>query len=502
MRTKKALANFASQMAYEIIVAICGFILPRLIIKYFGSEINGLTTTIVNYLGFITLLEAGVGGVVRASLYKPLAQNDRSQISRVVKASHNFFRKIGLIFVAYVLAIGCLLPVILHSDLDFWYIFSLTIIIGSSTFVDYYFGISNSLLLMADQRNYIQITLRTAITVVNTLVGVLMITSGAGIHAIKLFSSLVFFVRPIWMYWYCRRRYQLDPSVALRGDEIQQKWDGFGHHVSNLIHTKTDVVVISIFSDLKLQSVYSVHMMIVKAVSNFVISIQTGSQAAFGNIIAKGEEEALQRNFRLFELITNLAVGVLFLCTALLITPFVSVYTRNVTDVSYIQPLFAYLIVAAEAVYYLRIPYNTIILAAGHYRQTKLSGYLEAAINIVLSVALIVPLGLSGVAIGTLVAMIYRTLYCVYYVTRNILMYSWKRYVKRMAVDLLAIAAVIAVYAFALEAPVHDYFQWALLALKTFAVALVFNLGFNALFYKKDLLGLLALGKRMIARKK
>lgn len=500
MRSKKALANFLASISYELVVAVCGFILPRLIIAHFGSPVNGLVGTITNYLGFISLIEAGVGGVVRASLYGPLAKGDSSEISRVVRASNVFFRRIGWIFAGYVFVVGGVLPLILKTDLDFWYIFTLTIIIGSATFVNYYFGISNTLLLAADQRNYIQLSLRIVTTLLNTIVGVILIQQGAGIHAIKLFSSLVFIARPLLLHWYCRRRYGLNPHIELAGDPIRQKWDGLGHHISNLIHTKTDIVLLSLFADLSLQSVYTVHLTVIKAVSNLVISLQTGSQAAFGNIIAKGEETALQRNFRSFELLTNLAVGVLFTCTALLITPFISVYMRNITDVSYYRPVFAYLIVAAEAVYYLRIPYNTIILAAGHYRQTKISGYIEAGINIVLSLILIQPLGLSGVAIGTLAAMIYRTLYCVHYVTRNILHYSWARYCKRIGVDALAIVPVAWIYFRFLDTPVTDYRQWFLLAIKTFAVAAVLNLAVNLPFYRGDFGGLFKLVKNILTR--
>lgn len=50
--------------------------------KYFGSELNGLVTSITQFLGFITLLEAGVGNVVQSSLYRPLAQKDDAELAK------------------------------------------------------------------------------------------------------------------------------------------------------------------------------------------------------------------------------------------------------------------------------------------------------------------------------------------------------------------------------------------------------------------------------------
>ena len=65
--------------------------------------------------------------------------------------------------------------------------------------------------------------------------------------------------------------------------------------------------------------------------------------------------------------------------------------------------------------YCLRLPYNAMVFAAGHYKQTQLSAIIEAVINIVVSVVLVSKWGLVGVAIGTFAAMTYRTLYLVLY---------------------------------------------------------------------------------------
>ena len=47
------------------------------------------------------------------------------------------------------------------------------------------------------------------------------------------------------------------------------------------------------------------------------------------------------------------------------------VYTAGINDANYIQPLFAVLLVLANAVHCLRMPYNLMILAGGHYKQTQ-----------------------------------------------------------------------------------------------------------------------------------
>ena len=60
----------------QAVVMICGFILPRYFLLYYGSEVNGLISSMTHFLGFISLLELGIGPVIQANLYKPLAEKD------------------------------------------------------------------------------------------------------------------------------------------------------------------------------------------------------------------------------------------------------------------------------------------------------------------------------------------------------------------------------------------------------------------------------------------
>ena len=78
MRSKKALINSISSLLSQLVTIICGFVLPRLILSQFGSSYNGITSSITQFLNCVILLRAGVGGVTRAALYKPLADGDNN----------------------------------------------------------------------------------------------------------------------------------------------------------------------------------------------------------------------------------------------------------------------------------------------------------------------------------------------------------------------------------------------------------------------------------------
>ena len=67
-----ALLNTIANIILQIVTIISGFILPKIILSCFGSEVNGLVSSISQFLSYINLLEGGVMGVIMANLYKQL----------------------------------------------------------------------------------------------------------------------------------------------------------------------------------------------------------------------------------------------------------------------------------------------------------------------------------------------------------------------------------------------------------------------------------------------
>ena len=78
MRTKKALYNLLTNIVLQLTIIAFGFVVPRIIISKYGSDVNGLISSIASFLSYISLVEAGVGGVVQYLLYKPIAKKDKT----------------------------------------------------------------------------------------------------------------------------------------------------------------------------------------------------------------------------------------------------------------------------------------------------------------------------------------------------------------------------------------------------------------------------------------
>ena len=154
---KRLLYNTLTSLLLQLVTVICGFVLPKYILLYFGSEVNGLVSSITRFLSLITFLEMGVGAVIQSSLYEPLAKKNQLEISEIIVSGGAFFKKIAQALLVYVIILVIFFPIISNTSSQFDWFFTATLIvsISISSFAQYYFGIIDRLLLAADQKgNY------------------------------------------------------------------------------------------------------------------------------------------------------------------------------------------------------------------------------------------------------------------------------------------------------------------------------------------------------------
>ena len=502
MRSQKAFWNIGSALAMQLTLVFCGFIITRLYINNFGSAIYGMTTSISQFLGYIALAEAGIGGVVRAALYGPLANNDDAQISGIVKAMWRFFRVIAIIFLGYALVIAACFPLLSHSEMDWDFTFSLVLIIATSTFVEYFFGVTNSVLLQADQRQYLSSILRTITTILSLIVVLVLIRLGSSIHVVKLCTSLVFMIRPFVLRAYVMKRYRIDRLCQPDNNAIKQRWDGLGQHIAFFFNTHTDVVVLTLFTNFIEVSVYSVYNLVASGIQSFAMIFTNGFEAAFGNMLAKQETKALNRNFKIYELISSSVTVILFTTAGLAINPFITLYTRGVTDADYHREVFAFLLLLAGACYCVRQPYHSLIIAAGHFRQTNKYAFWEVGLNILLSVVLVFRFGLAGVVIGTLAGVTVRTVFSAVYLKRNILYRNIKVFLIRQIISIANSALIVLAVRFIIPVTTIDtYLIWGVYTLLFFLIACGFTILFDIVFYREDVKNMLAIIKNFLTSK-
>ena len=502
-RTKKASLNIMTSTLLEVLTMLSGIILPRYILRYFGSSYNGITSSASQFLSMISVLTLGVTASTRVALYKTLVKHDTSGTSAIVRATERYMRKVALALAAYIVVLALVYPLVVHTGFPYLDVALLILIVGINVFGELYFGVTYRTFLMADQSIYISNLFSSISIILNLIISIVLIKAGLSIHVVKLGGAMVYFLRPLLQNIYVTKKYKLDKHCEPDMSAINRRGDAMMHAAANIVHDHTDIIVLTLFTDVKLVSVYTVYNMVMSSLKKIQSVFTTDTEPIFGSMWANGENDKIGKNLSVFEFLVNAFNAVAFGTAIVVILPFISLYVpHNVNDINYILPTYSVVISLAFATQGMRIPYLALVQGIGHYKQTRNAAIAEAAINIVVSVVLVNIIGIVGVAVGTLIANIYRSTVYALYIEKNvlhrgkhvfILKYSWT-FVCMMIIVVPARLLVQNIL-------INNWLTWILVSACVVIYSCVVVLLAAALCYREDLKYAVNVAKAMINKK-
>ncbi len=484
-RGRKALYNSLFSLGLQFVSLICGLILPRLILSNYGSAYNGITSSITHFISCVALMKAGLGGVTRAALYKPLAENDYMTVSEVLYESELYIRKVAKIFLCGVIVFAAIYPIWTKDEFSWFFSFSLILIISLTTFLNYYFCYTRSVLLEADQKIRIWSISEISSVVLNTIIAAVLIKLGATIHVVKLGSAISFLITPLILYWYTNKHYTIVKDAKPKESRISQRWDAFAHELADFINSNIDVVLITIFLNIKEVSVYTVYAYVVTAIRRVVLDSVSGFSAAFGNMYANEDYDVMRENLKIYELVLFTVTTIIYSVAAVMITPFVLIYTSGVNDVNYSRTLFGILLIFANVFTCFRVPYNSVTTAVGRFKETKRIAYFEATLNVVVSVVFVIKWGIIGVTIGTLVAAVFRASMFAFYLGKHIIPRSCKYYISHVIVSIIVMGIVLCIGNYVIP-NVSSLGLWMLKAIIMTLISIIVTVLSDAIIWKND----------------
>lgn len=485
------LLNVVANLILQIVTIISGFIIPKIVLIYFGSDINGLVSSITQFLSYISLIEGGVTGVITASLYKPLFDKNYKKLSSIIKTTDRFYKKIGAIFILYSLIIAFIYPIAFNVQFSYVFTFSLVIILSLNLLIQYMFSLTLRTLLNADKKVYIVAVSQTVMIVANIVLAIISVKIYPSIHLLKLITGILYLTQPIIYGWYIKKNYKIDKNAEEDKELIKSRWNGFAINIAAFIHFSTDITILTIFTDFATVSIYTVYSLVTTGLRQIISSISAAINPTIGHLYAGQDKEELNKKFDIYEYIIFVIVFLLFSVAGLLITPFVMLYTKGITDANYYQPLFGVLLVISEGLYLIKFPHLNLAYIANKFKEITMPAFIEAGLNIIISIILVSKFGLIGVAIGTIFGMIYRMVFHVYYTKKDIIGRSQFKFYKSLIIFSITtiIGCIICLYI----VPIKEYsiFSWIKHGIIYTLIMSILYLVISVLFYKKEINNLL-----------
>jgi len=439
-RTQKFAINSFSAVVQQVILMIAGVIVPRVILVFYGSEINGLLTSLTQFFSYFTLVEAGLANASVYALYKPLAQKDHRAINELLVATRNFYWKSGFIFVLLTIALAIAYPcLVLTTALPKREISLLVFILGFSGCLDFFALAKYRALLTADQKVYVINIAGMTHQIVNTIVVIIMSNLQVNVVIMRLFALISVALRSIILILYCKKHYEfMDFSAEPNTRALSKRWDALYLDILGAIQKGAPVMIISIvLKDLKLASIYSVYHLVTSGVGGIVGVFTSGLPSAFGEIIISRQDAVLKKAYREFEWSYYTLIGIIYTVTFVMIKPFIVLYTEGITDANYMMPALGFLFVLDGLLYNLKTPQGMMIIAAGHFRETRVQVTIQGMIAVIAGTILACFFGIYGVVMGSVLANLYRDIDLLFYVAKKITKSSWKLSCKHMLCILL-----------------------------------------------------------------
>lgn len=496
----KSIKNVGYGLIGQIIILALGIVIPRFILQNYSDETNGLLNAINQIFTYLALIEAGIGQATLQSLYKPVVEKDNESISSIMSATQRYYRKLVLVYAGFVIALAFVYPLIITVEdtsaisfcgSTYLSIFLLIFLQGVSNVISFYFVAAYKQLFIADGQNYIISNLTTLTQILIAITKLVLIGVSANIVFLQ-FSYLVINAGVAVLYGFMfRKKYkQIDFQAKPDQKALNQRNSFLVHEISSAIFSGTDLLLLSVFCNLKVASIYAIYSLVFSALNQLIYQVHNGCFYILGQTYSKdrGKYPCLHDTYDTL----YVAMAFTFITVAyLLINPFVEIYTSGASEMNYVDRYLPILFSMIQLLSCCRITASNLVKIAGHAKKTIPQSIIESVIHIVVSVVLVQFMGIYGVLLGTIMALLYRTNDFIIYSNVVILKRSPLRQYAMVGGDFVTFGVVAFLFR-NIKIQLNGYLHFVavgfcltiVLAIIYFGVAMLFNAGARSTIFR------------------
>lgn len=421
MESTKIKRNLIFGFSSEILAILLGIVIPKLTLTSYGSEINGLLSSVTQIYSYITLLEAGIGTATLQALYKTLGKKDVAKTNAVLAATNKYYHRTGGLYLVAIILFSIIYPLCVKSDIPVATIVLVIILNGIGSVINFFFQGKYMLLLQAEGKNYIQSSLTMVVNLLKNLTKIVLMGKGMDVVAVQMVAVAVSVIQMMYISWYIHRYYKwIDLSVKPDLKAISQSKNVMIHQICGLVLNNTDTLILTIVCGLKIVSVYSMYTLLFSMISMALNTI-SNSVVYYISQVFHTDRILYNKLIDSFEVCYMAIVFSLYSVADFFILPFMKLYTSGVTDINYIDEKLPLLFIMTYLLNCGRKSSMITIDTAGHFKLTQNRAIIEAVINLAVSLFAVRYLGIYGVLLGTIVALLYRTNDMILYANKKIL---------------------------------------------------------------------------------
>ena len=408
-RTTRSAKNALAGMANKIIGIAVPFLLRTIMIQKLGVEYLGLNSLFSSILQMLSLTEMGFGSAMIFSMYKPMAEGNTELINALLGFYKKIYRIIGIIVLVIGLALMPNITFFIASDypqeINIYLVFGIYL---ANTVVSYFLFAYKSSILIADQRNDIEMNIISIcnICLYISQIAALLITSNYYVYIVLMPCFTI--INNVVRYIVVKRRYpQYNETGNLGKDEKKEIMSRVGalvgHRVGGVVFSSVDSLVISAFLGLVILGRYTNYFYIYTAINGIMSIIFQSILAVIGNAVAcKTPDE----NLKVFKELFIINAWQSCFCTACFLSlyqPFMRVWMGD-------ENMLPTIIAVLLSIYYYFANIRRVCCgfkdAAGMWRDDFWKPYVSVLVNLTFNIISVQIIGLPGVVISSILAIV------------------------------------------------------------------------------------------------
>lgn len=409
-RTKNASRNIVFGTILKIYQLIVPFAMRTAMIYLLGIQYLGLNSLFTSILQVLNLAELGVGSAMVYSMYKPIAEDDKTTICELMHLYKIYYRVIGLVISVAGLVLLPFIPKLISgevpSDINVYILYLMNL---AATVLSYWLFAYKNSILQAHQRVDI---ISKVMLLTETVKYALQFTVLAIFHNYYLFVTIILLIQimtNIITAIESDRMYpQFQPKGNLPKEEVRRInrriRDLFTSKVGGVIVNSADTIVISAFLGLTILAVYQNYFYLITAVIGLITTVFVAVMAGIGNSIIVETKEKNFKDLQKFTFIIAWIAGVCVSCFLCIFQPFMRVWVGEdlLLDFSVVICFCIYFFV-----YEINQLLNTYKDAAGIWHEDRFRPFVTALTNLGMNLVMVQFWGIYGIILSTVLSMLF-----------------------------------------------------------------------------------------------
>lgn len=416
-KSKRSLLNATSSIALSVLGGLFALIVTRQVIIVYGSDFNGLNSTASQFISMLLLIEGGFTLATNVALFKPMAIGDNHSINRILSASAKIFNKIGFAFFIFGIVISYIYAHIIRTEISFYIVFIVFFMTIVSTTINLIFETKYRILLQSEQKEYIIDSINILTMIFAQLLILLVVKMKWNMLLIRFFSMMAVLLSSVLIIIYTRRTHKsLDFGAEPDFESISGTKDIFIQKFTSMVYSTIPIIFIAGSVGTVYASIYIVYNNVFRLLKNILYSFINAPRIGFGKLIAERERNYVHQVFIQYEFIVNLLLFTFLSTAAVLIMPFIKLYTSEISDASYYNWTIALLLILTTFFEIIHIPSGNIINMSGQF---KVGRKIQTIASIVLVAAMFfgnLYFGFYGILTSILITAILLALLEIYHI--------------------------------------------------------------------------------------